>query len=217
MIRWVWVSGNRLLPLLLGAGTRLSFAQTNGVSGDPIPPLLPPRGEMPPTLWEQYGVLLVVGGFFTLVLLSGAIWLITRRKPGKVIPAVVEARATLEALRQTPEDGALLMRVSQVLRRYVAASFTMPKEELTTSEFCEALAAAEQVKPDLCSEVARFLKECDVRKFAPASASATVRDFGAVPQALKLIAQVEAHLEHIRQTAAVRPPVFAEGKLSEKK
>ncbi len=194
-----------ILPLLFFAVP--SFAQTNAVSGEEIPPLLPPRTEMPPSFGEQYGLWLILAGIFVLVLVCGAIWFLTRPKPARIIPPAVEARTALEPLRQQREDGAVLTRVSQVLRRYVAEAFGMPQEERTTAEFCQALARVEHVGPDLSKDVSRFLKECDIRKFAPAPASSTVPAVGAVPHAFKLIDQAEARLAQLRQAAAATPPV----------
>lgn len=182
------------------------LAQTNVVSGDEIPPLLPPRAEMPPSFEEKYGVWLILGGILLVVLLCGAIWVLTRPKPAKMIPPAVQARAALEPLGQRPEDGVVLTRVSQVLRRYVSAAFEITQDELTTTEFCQALGHVEQVGPGLSSELARFLQECDRRKFAPGSPSSTVAPLGAVDRASKFIDQAEGRLAQIREAAAATPP-----------
>ena len=61
---------------------------------------------------------------------------------GESLPlGLVQARAALEPLRGQSENGALLSRVSQILRHYVAAAFDLPPGELTTVEFCGAIAS----------------------------------------------------------------------------
>jgi hypothetical protein len=203
-LRRVGVSRSKFWPLLLA---RSAFSQTNAVSGEEIPPLRPLRGEMPPSFTEQYGLWLLFGGIFALILVCVIIWLLTRPKPPRTIAPAVEARSALEALRQRAEDGAVVMRVSQTLRRYLAAAFEMPPEELTTTEFCQALTHARRVGPELSTDVARFLRECDMRKFAPSFLPSTAPALGAVQQALKLIDEAEARLTQLRQAATVAPPV----------
>src|SRR5437763_10917797 len=121
-----------LLPVLL-------IAQTNFDSAEAIPPLRPPRGEIPPTFWEQYGHWMMIGVVLAIVLAGVAVWLLTRSKAGKTVPPHEQARRALEPLCAQPENGALLSKVSQILRHYVTAAFGLPGEELTTSEFCKMI------------------------------------------------------------------------------
>ena len=114
-----------------------------------------------------------------------------------VVPPEVQARQALEPLRQQPEDGALLSRVSQILRHYVAAAFDLPPGELTTAEFCRAIAGHGRIGPELSAALSDFLRQCDQRKFAP---PAPVPPFSAVAQALKLIDQAQ-----IRRRALAQP------------
>jgi hypothetical protein len=86
----------------------------------------------------------------------------------------------------------------------------MPHEELTTTEFCQELERAEQVGPELSTEVTRFLKECDIRKFAPAATSRSTGPARAVPHAFNLIDHAEARLAQIREAEAAAPPVVAQ-------
>jgi hypothetical protein len=117
-----------------------------------------------------------------------------------VLPEV-QARQALEPLRQQPEDGALLSRVSQVLRHYVATAFDLPPGELTTAEFCAAIAAHGPIGPELSTALSEFLRQCDQRKFSP---PAPAPPFSAVAQALKLIDQAQTCRHALAQPA--RPP-----------
>jgi hypothetical protein len=114
----------------------------------------------------------------------------------------VLARHSLETLRRKPEDGPLLSRVSQVLRHYFQAAFELAPEELTTTEFCQALAGKAQAGSDLTSSVSEFLRRCDERKFA---LSAPQPALGAAEQALSIIQSAEARREQLRQAALCAP------------
>jgi hypothetical protein len=170
---------------------------------DSIPPLAPPRGEIAPTFWEQHGLWVVIGGVGLAALGAGLIWLLRRPKRPVVVPPEVQARQTLEPLRQRPEDGVVLSQVSQVLRHYVAAAFALPEGELTTAEFCRALDGNEQLGAELSRAVGDFLRQCDQRKFAPAPLAAPpaarTPPLRAVSQVLELIDAAEA------RRAAVAP------------
>jgi hypothetical protein len=188
----LWISfAFFLLPsLVLGAAT-------NPISADEIPPLRPPRGELAPTFWEQHGVAVGSWGAVGLLILGVAIWYLLRARPAVPIAPEVQARRDLDSLRQQPETGAVLSRVSQVLRHYVAAAFHLPQGELTTSEFCSAIAHQEQVGAELSGAVSTFLRECDQRKFAPAPPAAPL---GAVSQASKLVELAEARRAQLHQS-----------------
>jgi hypothetical protein len=134
-----------------------------------------------------------------LALVCGVAWLLTRPKPPVVVPPEVQARHALEPLRQQPEDGALLSRVSQILRHYVTAAFDLPPGELTTVEFCGAIATHSPIGPELSAALTQFLRECDQRKF---SQSAPAPPLSAVAQALKLIDQAQTRRLALSQSAA---------------
>ena len=176
---------------LLLAAQPAPAAATNSltVAPDAIPPLRPPHAEIPPTFWEQHGLWVVIVGVLLLALIGAAVWFLTRPKPPVVVPHDVQARLALEPLREQPEDGALLSRVSQILRHYVAAAFCLPSGELTTAEFCHAITGHAEIGPDLSAALSEFLHQCDQRKFSP---PAPAPQFGAVAQALKLIDQSQA-------------------------
>jgi hypothetical protein len=154
-----------------------------------IPPLAPPRGAMLPTFWEQYGLWIVLGGVALAALAVGLIWLWRRPRATAPVSPETQARQALEPLRQRIEDGAVLSRVSQILRHYVTAAFGLPDGELTTTELCRALNERPQLGPEFPAAVGDFLRECDRRKFAPAPPAPPL---DAVAQALKLIEMAEA-------------------------
>jgi len=191
--------------LALGVLPWLSAANTNPIAANEIPPLLPPRPELPPTIWEQYGPWLVTAGVLIVGLLALSLWFLLRPKPLPAVPPHVQARNELDRLAQQQEDGALLSRVSQILCHYIAAVFRLPPAELTTAEFCQAISAVEQIGPELTKEVSEFLRECDRRKFAP---SAPGSPLGAVPRAFKLIELSESRRAEVTQAAVgqIRTP-----------
>ena len=180
---------------ILAAALSLLFAQslfaadTNPATNSEIPALRPPHAELAPTYWEQHGVAVVVCVVLFLALVGVAIWYLTRPKPPVVIPPEVLARKALEPLGQRAEDGALLSQVSHILHQYVTAAFNLPPEELTTAEFCRAIAGHEQVGADLSAALSEFLQKCDQRKFSP---PAPAPPLSVVDQALKLIDQAQA-------------------------
>src|SRR6516162_4252211 len=63
-----------------------ALAATNSSDADEIPPLSPPRGEIPPGFWEQYGAWAVLGGAVLLVAVLFFIWRLTRPKPPIIVP-----------------------------------------------------------------------------------------------------------------------------------
>ena len=177
----------------------LSLSAASPTAPDDIPALRPPHAEIPPTFWEQYGLWVIVLGVLLLALVCAAAWFLTRPKPPVIVPPEVQARRVLEPLRRQPDDGALLSRVSQVLRHYVAAAFELPPGELTTAEFCRAIAGYAPIGPELSAALSGFLRLCDQDKFSP---PAPVPPFGAVAQALKLIDQAQARRLVLAQSAA---------------
>jgi len=198
-----WNSSLRALAAILWAAAA-AVSAADGAGPESIPPLRPPRGEISPTFWEQYGVWVVLGGVLLAAVLGVAIWFLVRPKPPEPVPPQAAARRALESLSQQPEDGALLTRVSQVLRRYFAAAFGLPEVELNTTEFCRALAGNDQLGPELSTAVADFMRECDRRKFAPAPPAPQAPPLHAVSQALALVETAEA-----RRVPQVAPPALS--------
>jgi hypothetical protein len=194
-----------MLPAILFLLAALSLhAQTNASDTNALPALLPPYGELPPTFWEQHGVAVSFFGMGIIALAALGIWLIFRPKPTLIIPPEVQACEALENLRQQPEDGAMLSRVSQVVRNYFIAAFQLVPGELTTTEFSREISHSEKVGAELSTAAANFLRDCDDRKF-PAVAALAKLD--AANQALKLIERAEQRRAQLRQLAETQTPL----------
>jgi hypothetical protein len=154
---------------------------------------------MLPTFWEQYGAWLILATAVLVVGMVLIVWMVTRPKPVVPTPWSVQARRELEPLRQLPEDGMLLSRVSQILRHHIAAGFGLSSDEATTSEFCRSLVPCEKIGPELAVELSHFLKECDLRKFAAAPPPSR---YDAVGRSLKIIEAAENRLKQVNSVAA---------------
>ena len=162
---------------------RLSAQSTN----EP-PALVPAYGEIAPTFLEQHGALFIVGILLAAALAVFSLWKILQTRPALVLPSEKIARDALARRQAQPEDGNLLGEVSQVLRRYVGTVFQMPDVELTTAEFCAALARNEKIDQPLRESLSSLLRECDVRKFSPATSALPVN---AVSRALEFVTHIE--------------------------
>jgi hypothetical protein len=187
------------LPLLTG----FSLFPARRSSTDAIPALHPPRAEIPPAFWEQYGWYVAAGGVVLVVLVGGGVWLLSRPKPAVAVAPEVEARQALEPLRHQPETGAVLSRVSRILRRYLLQAFDLPPGEPTTAELSGVLGSTPETGPDLRVALGDFLSECDQRKFGP---GAVLPALEAVDRALKLIDMVETRRALLHEAAATPPP-----------
>ena len=182
-------------------GAQLAVAGDLAPSNAP-PALLPPRPELPPSFWEQYGLWVSLGVMLLLAVAVLLFFLLRRPRPPAAVFPAAEARLRLEPLRRQPETGVVLSLVSQVLRRYFAAAFGLPQQEMNTTEFCRAVAGHPQLGEDLSSALAAFLRACDQHKFPPQTVAPPPLD--AVSRALKLIEQAEAR--RVVPPAAVAPP-----------
>ncbi len=188
--------GQRLLTsaaTLLAFAARVSLAQ----STNDVPPLLPALPEIPPTLWEQHGVMIVVLMVVAVALLATAIWWLLQPKPPVPVPIEIQTRNELELLRNQTEDGKIISRVSQVLKRYIAVAFELPTSEMTTAEFTQAVAGSEKVGNDLAARIGDFLRQCDEQKFSLGAGVQT----SACSRALELFQAGEARRLELRQVA----------------
>jgi hypothetical protein len=145
-------------------------AATNAAEEIGVPKLIPPYSELPPTLWERHGLTVIICSIAGLVIVGALVWLLRRSKPVVVLPPEVRARRALESLRPKAEDGAVLSQVSRILREYFQATFNLPPDELTTTEFCRTLSTHEKVGAELADKASDFLRRCDERKFSAHSA-----------------------------------------------
>jgi hypothetical protein len=195
--RWVNLTWSLWLGIFLGFGVWnlgfFSIAATNVPSSDDIPPLRPPRDLIPPTYWEQHSTAIIVLSIVAVILVFVLLFLLLRPKSQVVIPPEVQARQALEQLRRKPEDGTVLSRVSQILRRYFAAVFKLPPGEMTTTEFCGAITTDTRIGPALSVPLVEFLRGCDERKFSPAPKSSPTGN--AVETALRFIWLGQARLK----------------------
>src|SRR3974390_3017245 len=108
-----------LVPFL-SAVSFATWGATNPGEGDELPPLRPPRAEIPVTFWEQYRFWIIGVGVFLLGIICVVVWVLSRPKPPSIVPPAVKAREALNGLRNQPETGELLSKISQFIR----SSFT---------------------------------------------------------------------------------------------
>jgi hypothetical protein len=162
--------------------------QTNVSEANAPLKLLPPYGELPPTFFEQHGTFIIFGGLGIVALAAVGGGLIFRPKPKVIIAPEVQARQALELLRQQPEDGAVLSRVSQVVQNYFIKAFQLASGEFTTAEFSRIISSQDQIGTELSSATAGFLRDCDACKFSTSADSAKL---DAANRALNLIEQAE--------------------------
>jgi hypothetical protein len=179
-----------LTPFLLWS------ADTNAPTDPALSSLKPPRDEILPTFWEQYGVWLVLAAAVALVGMGFLVWRLTRPRPIAPEPWSLRARRELEPLSHHPENGALLSRISQILRHYLCEAFTLPAGEMTTSEFCRTVLDSEKFGPELAREIDEFLRELDRRKFAPQAPENTL---DAAARAAKIIDRAEARVAEVER------------------
>ena len=190
----------RQIRLLTSSATFAVVAlhRTAAQSTNDVPPLLPALPEIPPTLWEQHGLLIVVVSALALLVVVAAIASLLRSKPVVPVPIEIQTLRELDALRQRPNDGKTLSEVSRCLRRYFAVAFELSSGEMTTGEFCRAIHANEKVGDDLATVVSEFLRHTDEIKFAPAP---SISENNSAKRALELFERGEKRRAELRQAA----------------
>jgi len=177
------------------------FVQAAGPGiANAIPPLRPPHAEIPLTFWEHYDWVIIAAGLGLAGLVGIIAWRLTRPQPPVVIPPEEQARLALNALPASATDGATLSRISQILRHYLRRTFELPTVELTTTEFCQVLAAHPQIGVGLSLALMEFLRDNDLRKFSPDGAAQPPAN--AVTQALTLVDKCEARRADLRDALA---------------
>jgi hypothetical protein len=152
--------------------------------------------EMPPSFYEQYTLAIWAGGVLLAVAIAGGAWFLTRSRPKPVLPPEVEARRDLREMLERPETGAVLSRVSHVLRHYFERAFDLGTGEMTTAEITLAANNSSRVGPALAASLRDFLMRCDRSKFAPHGPEPPL---GAAAEALNLVERGEARLAELRQ------------------
>ena len=175
-------------------------------AAEEIPTLRPPHDELHPSFWEQHGGWLVLAFVLAASAVSLGWKLLRRPKPEIVTPPEVLARRALEILRGRGEDMGLVVEVSQILRRYVVATFQLPPHELTTAELQRAFQSRPQISATLAPAVIHFLRECDERKFAPVTTAAQT---GRVARAWQLVNDNEDSRQPALQAVASSPAATA--------
>ena len=175
------------------------YASFSSLASDDIPPLAPPLPEIPPSPWEQFGWLLWILVPLLLVALGLLVWLLLRPGRPPILPApAAQARAAIVVLQSQPEEGAVLSRISQTLRRYLISAFWLQPDEATTAEFCTRLQESDRVGPELAAAIGNFLRQCDEQKFSPVHVTAP---FKAAQRALELVELAEVRCMKLRAGA----------------
>jgi hypothetical protein len=175
-----------------------SMAMSLAQPSEDAPPLLEPLPEIPPTFWEQHGILVVTASLVLIALLGILLWWLLQPKPPVPVPIEVRTRQELETLAREPMNAQTLSKLSRCLRRYFATVFGLPTGELTTTEFNRAFAAQTTVGGELVAAVGEFLQRADERKFAPGASG----DSDAMQQALELFERGERRRVELQRATA---------------
>lgn len=126
----------------------------------------------PPVDYSLVPPWVVFAAAFVLLSLIGlVVWLIVRRMR-RPKPAQSPRTRALELLRAAREQITheppyqFSIRVSDILRRYIAEQYRLPLTRQTSVEFLESLARSSSFSADEQSLLADFLNRCDLIKFA---------------------------------------------------
>src|SRR5438094_8815058 len=107
--------GFRHLPLCLLVCSLLSpsiVVAATTTNADSIPPLRPPRAELPPSFWAEHGTSVVLGGLAVLGLICIAVWWLSRKRSQVVAPSEVQSTEGLMVLLNQLHNDALRSRLS---------------------------------------------------------------------------------------------------------
>jgi len=126
----------------------------------------------PPWVWWAIGI----GSVIALALLTWLIVWLARRRPKTPPPTPRQiALRELEELRahiRELDSYAFSVRVSDVLRTYVGAQFSLPATSQTSPEFLASIADSPRFSVVDKQLLATFLERCDMLKFARIEAHA---------------------------------------------
>lgn len=198
-----------LAALLALALPGLALALTNAPEEELQ--LRPPLSEVPPTFWEANAPYVAGAAAAAVAGVSAAVFFFTRPRRKREIPPAVLARTELEALRNEPENGVILSRISHTVRSYLQAAFQLGGGELMTTEVARALDQRPEVGKELAHAAREFLQDCDVRKFAPAAPPHSSRAFEAAVKIVDLAEQRIQRHAAASSTAASTPNGPREG------
>jgi len=121
---------------------------------------------VPHAAMSPYAIAAIV--LLGLALVAAAIWWLRRRhrKPDPIRSALDELLATRELL-ENADSETYAIAISNVLRRYIEATFGCAAVRQTSEEFLAGLAGAEQGPIRAHRDALRyFLRHCDLVKFA---------------------------------------------------
>lgn len=187
----------KILANLLWLPLAVLAADTNEV-----PALIPAYGEIPMTFWERHQTVIIVAGFACLAFVCLLVKTMLRPESPNTLPPEKVARQELAKLQGRSEDGNILSEVSQILRRYVSVTFGLPATEMTTVEYCDALAAHETIGAKLAQMISSFLRVCDKDKFSPKKIAPPIN---AVSRVHELISLSEARLAQLASVNLPKP------------
>jgi len=128
-----------------------------------------PMIEIPVPEKPAYMLWLAIGGGMLLLLAAWFIWKSYRKKQRLKSPPEVAlaSLAELEANRESLEAEAFANRAAQTVRQYIADRFGLAAPRRTTEEFLRDIAGDEHSSLiGECDHLRRFLKSCDLAKFA---------------------------------------------------
>ena len=117
-------------------------------------------------------------------------------------------RQALQALQNCPENEALALEVSHLFRRYVTDALELQHEEFTTPEFEAAVRAHPQGNEELAAAVGGWLRDCDVKKFAPVKPPAPLN---LAARALELVQRIEKLRRRSPEPLRVQAPPMNAG------
>ena len=162
---------------------------------DPFPQMektLAPTGVP----WPDWAWWLIIAG--AIVVLLVVLWLLIRlaRRQAATLPLTPRAIAQreLQALRANVtgmDPYAFAVAVSDVLRAFISAQFSLRATSQTSPEFLTEISGSKKFSEADHALLATFLEQCDLRKFARVDASDNEA----------LLASASAFVESASQTA----------------
>lgn len=159
-----------------------------------IPELQPPRGMIPPTLWEVHGWTLIALAAVLCALLAVVIRRLRQPKPVAVVSAAEIAYRQLAALRSISDGPRTITEAPRVLREFLVAKFGLAGPGLTARE----IAAHLPPNLSLAAELQQFLEACEAANFAPRSTG---------PPAEIALGEVERLVDAVEQQTSPPLPV----------